>query len=221
MLTRSKSSATDVFIGGPVGADLKRICEELNSSKHPQRRDELRQLVQRWRESGPNLERMLDSDQILESEMKAAWYGKYLPGKHARAHIFLRPTKVFHNTNHELAVGMFAALTLNPDCEKLAGPCIHISCGKYFIRKSKRLTGYCSRLCCQRASALRHTKRRLEEERKDKLNRARAAIQQWRTSHTRVDWKVAVCNREPDITMKFLTRAVTRCDLVEPGARAA
>lgn len=221
MLTPSKPNVTDVFVGGPVRADLEKICEELNSAKRPQLRDELRQLVERWRESGPNLERMLDLDEILDSELKTAWYGKYLPGQHARAHIVLRPTKVFHNTNHELAVGMFAALTLNPNCEKLGGPCAHIKCSRYFVRKSKRLTDYCSRLCCQRASALRHTRRRLEEERKDKLDRTRAAIQKWQTTHTRDDWKTAVCKREPDITMRFLTRAVTKGDLAEPRARAA
>jgi hypothetical protein len=220
MLTRVKPNTTDVFVGGPVRADLEKICEVLNSAKYPQRRDELRQLVQRWRESGPNLERMLESDEILDSELKSVWYGKYLPGKHGRAHISLLTTKMMQN-DHEYAVGMFAALTLNPDCEKLGGPCAHITCGKYFVRKGKRLTGYCSRLCCQRASALRHTKRRLEEERKDKLDRARAAIQKWRTARTRDDWKTSVCKREPDITMRFLTRAVTRCDLVEPRARAA
>lgn len=220
MLTRSKPNVTDVFVGGPVRADLGRICEVLNSAKHPQWRDELRQLVQRWRESGPNLQRMLDSDEILDGELKVAWYGKYLPGKHARAHISLRTTKLLLD-DHEYAVGLFAALTLNPECEKLGGPCAHVTCGKYFVRKSKRLTDYCSRLCCQRASALRHTKRRLEEERKDKLDRARSAIRKWLTARTRDDWKTSVCKQEPDITMKFLTRAVTRGDLVEPKARAA
>ena len=79
MLVFSRTSANAVFIGGPNRADLERICEVLNSAKHPKQRDDLRQLVQRWRESGPNLERMLDSDPILAGEIQAAWYSKFWP----------------------------------------------------------------------------------------------------------------------------------------------
>jgi hypothetical protein len=220
MLVRSRASANAVFIGGPNRADLERICEVLNSAKHPEHRDDLRQLVQRWHESGPNLERMLDSDPILAGEMQGAWYSKFWPSKHARAQLVVNPTKLSF-THREFVAGMFAALTLNPDCEKLAGPCAYSPCSKYFIRKGNRLTAHCSRRCCQLASAVRYTKRRLEEERKDKLKRARAAIQKWRTAHTKDDWKTSVCRQEPDLTMRFLTRAVTRGGLVEPRARAA
>jgi len=216
MLNYSRPNLADILISGPNRADLEKVCEVLNSERDPQQRDELRSLVQRWRESGPNLKRMLASDYTLETELEAAWYGKYVPMDQASAHIYLRPTKPFHNTKHQLAVAMFAVLTLNPNCEQLAGPCAHSRCGKYFIRKGKRRTNYCSRLCCQRASAIRHTKRRLEEERKDKLKRARAAIQKWRTARTNYDWRTSVCKQEPDLTSKFLTQAVTRGDLVEP-----
>ena len=220
MLATSNTDTISVFVGRPDRAYLERICKELNATKYPQRRDEMRQLVQRWRESGPHLDRLLDSDQILKSELHSMWHGEYHAGKGARAHIVLKTTK-FQYTDHEYAIGMFAALTLNPECERLAGPCAHIPCGKYFIRKGKRLTSYCSRLCCQRASAIRHTKRRIEADRKDKLERARAAVQKWRTARTRDDWKTSVCKREPDITMRFLTRAVTKGDILEPRAHAA
>jgi hypothetical protein len=218
MLTFSRSPATAVFLGGPNRADLDKICALLNSARYPKKRDDLRQLVRRWRESGPNLEQMLDSDPILAKEMQSAWHAKLYPGKHARAQLALNPTKLSY-TESEYAAGMFAALTLNPECEKLGGPCAYVPCSKYFIRSGSRLTSYCSRRCCQLASAIRYTKRRLDKEREEKLGRVKTAMQRWRKAHTQDDWKTSVCRQEPDITMKFLTRAVTKGDIVPPKSK--
>jgi hypothetical protein len=220
MLIFSRSSTSAVLIGGPNRPDLDKVCEVLNSAKYPERRDSLREIVQRWRASGPNLEKMLDADQILAASMQAAWYSKVSPSKKGRAYLVLNPTKLRFST-HEYVAGMFAVLTLNPDCEKLSGPCAYSPCGKYFIRKGKRLTAHCSRRCCQLASAVRYTKRRLGEEREDKLNRTRVAIEKWKTARSKDDWKTSVCKQEPDVTKKFLTRAVTKRTLVEPRSRAA
>jgi hypothetical protein len=220
MLTKGQFSTKQVFVGEPDQADLEKICSVLNSEKYPERRDELRRLVHRWQASGPKLQALLDSDDTLSREVQESWKGKYMPGKLGRAHFALLPSRLIH-TAHQYAVGMFAALTLNPDCEKLTGPCSYVPCRKYFIQKTKRRTSYCSRRCCQFASAIRHRKKQLLEEREDKLNRAVAAVKRWRMLRTNDDWKTSVCKQEPDITVRFLTRAVGKGDLVPPTKTVA
>jgi hypothetical protein len=215
MLVRHRSDTNAVFVGEPCAGDLERICDVLNSSAYPNRQRELRQFVQRWRVSGPNLEKMLDEDEALADELQNSWFGKYISGAHGRAHILLRPKKLKHN-DHEYAVGMFAALTLHPECERLQGPCAYRRCGKYYLQKTRRKTDFCSRPCQQKAGGLRHRQAQLTELRNEKLRKAEVAIRQWRTSRKRLDWMTWVCRHIPEITRTFLTRAVNKGDLIPP-----
>lgn len=158
---------------------------------------------------------MLDEDEALSDELENSWFGKYISGKGGRAHILLRPRRLKHN-DHEYAIGMFAALTLHPECERLRGPCAYRRCGRYFLQKTRRITDYCSRQCSQKAAGLKHRQTQLAEERKDKLRRTEVAIRQWRVSRRRDHWMEWVCRHVPDITRTFLTRAVNKGDLIPP-----
>jgi hypothetical protein len=158
---------------------------------------------------------MLEEDPGLAEELAQAWRAKYVAGKGARAHINLTARDPFCK-GHDRAITVFAALTLHPDCERLSGPCANARCGKFFIRKGKRVTGYCSRKCNQHASAVRHRREKLAEDRCEKLARARRSIGVWQRSKTTLSWKAWIARRDPDITPRFLTRAVNLGDLEGP-----
>ena len=104
--------------------------------------------------------------------------------------------------------------TLNPEWDKLAGPCAR--CGNYYMKKRASQKVYCSRRCGNAATAVVRTRERLDKEHVDKLRRTQAAMQKWSTARTKDDWKVFVSKREPGITPKFLTRAVNKGELKPP-----
>ena len=86
----------------------------------------------------------------------------------------------------------FVRLLFNELRDSLAGPCKWKHCDKYFLLKGNRRTAYCSRSCCQYAAASICTKRRLQREHADKLQRTAAAAQkwakEWHQGRTRRDW---------------------------------
>lgn len=219
MITEPYRDLTQVLLGGPVPGDLQRICDTLNDSRNTAQRDELRKLLHKWRDSGPNLAALWANDSVLEKEMKSVWVGRLEVDRHGQAHIVLTPTKWRASSAYEYAVGLFVALTLNRDFNRVAGPCTYHRCGRYFLQKGKRASIYCSRRCCQAQSATQHTQRRLTEERLDKLRRVGSAIKLWRKTAGKPDWRTFVCTREPDVTAKFLTRAVNSGDLQAPEKR--
>ena len=98
--------------------------------------------------------------------------------------------------------------------DKLAGPCAR--CGRYYLKKRASQKVYCSRRCGNATTADARTRERLAREHADKLRRSQAAMQKWTTTRTKDDWKVFVSKREPDITPKFLTRAVNKGELKPP-----
>jgi hypothetical protein len=114
------------------------------------------------------------------------------------------------------AIRWFVEFLINPDCRKLEGPCDR--CGKYYIRKSARNKRYCSRICGTKATATAATKRARKTEHENKLERARKAIREYAKAGTKMDWKQWVSRSAPQgmITPKFLTRAVTKKELIEP-----
>jgi len=115
---------------------------------------------------------------------------------------------------------MFTRLLFNELRDSLAGPCLQ--CDKYWARKPIKSGGYskfklyCSRPCQQKAAAYKSTKNRQQREHADKLQRAGRAANYWSTARTKDDWKAFVSKREPDITPKFLTRAVNKGELKLP-----
>ena len=101
---------------------------------------------------------------------------------------------------------------------KLSGPCQR--CGKFYIPKRTSQTTYCSSRCGNAATAVKRTREKWQERRIAKLVNARKAMQEWLQSKATEPWKAWIERKYPDITKKFLTRAVTAGDLSEPRITA-
>jgi hypothetical protein len=192
------------------------LVQERRSKETPQL---FRELVQAWRQSGPDLVKFSLNQRKMWADIARYWIvGRRLnplqlvgaPGGGAAIFMNSRPER----DPYEEALRLFIELLLNPDCDKLAGPCCR--CDNYYIRRSVRNKVYCSRSCGTRATALSATKRRRDEERSHKLYEAARLSQRWISSRTKLDWKQWVSHNNPEISPKFLTRAVNSGDLAIP-----
>jgi len=211
-----------IALGDQGREDLQPICDALNSRQQPELRDKLRQLVGRWQASGPNLEKMMYEDFDLFDDVQLACRARWTPQADGRALLLLMPDYnegmkrkmkrgkdgQWQATPEAQALVLFHFLTLNPQCEKLAGPCAR--CGLFYVKKRASQKVYCSRRCGNASTAVIRTRERLAAEHADKLRRAAAAARKWATARTSLGWKPWVSEREPDVTPKFLTRAVNK-----------
>jgi hypothetical protein len=176
----------------------------------------LRELVRRWQASGPDLYKFHRDNpatwaavgQHLKENAPLLWYTAGSGGANLIANT--SPGK----TPSQEAIRFLLMLILNPEWERLAGPCA--GCGSYYIRGTAANTAYCTRSCGTRATALAATKRKRKEERSEKLCWVGKLCQQWRTTRSKQDWKSWICERSPEITKTFLTRAVNNGDLKPP-----
>lgn len=214
--------------------DLEHFCALLNSAKKLEMKGHLRELVKAWQDSGPNLEQMVyGSHKHLRAPLlQGICVGHWIPTNGGRAILDVRPDigllemvvgrdRVWRNSpdgtellRPEVEAWIeFGFFTLNPHCEQLAGPCVR--CGNYFVKKRETQTVYCSRRCGNAATAVARTRERIAEERRDKIARASAAMKKWESVATRQDWKHWVA-KKTGIDSRFLTRAVTKGDLVPP-----
>jgi hypothetical protein len=207
-----------VLITEPDARDLEKICDVLNS-KSPNG-TELRLLITIWQRSGPNLQKMLWADHVLWRELQATLDTLYLPTRTGRAHLALLPTGDPHDAKNVARV-MFARFTLNPETDKLGGPCPR--CEKYFIRKTAKQSVYCSHRCASQATAIKRTIEIRQEQHDKKLEIAREGIIEWeklrRKRRVKEGWKewVAAYNPAAEITTRFLTRAVNQGTLQAPS----
>jgi len=236
-----KKSSTLIFLPsvgyrGPVAVgeqgkdELEPICQALNSTEQPELRDNLRRLIERWQASGPNLEKMMYGDLELFTEVQLACRARWTPGSEGRAFLYLMPDyqerrerKVrqgqdgkWRTTPEAQAIVLFHFLTLNPQCEKLAGPCAR--CGNYYVKKRASQKVYCSRRCGNAATAVARTRVRLKAEHEDKMLRAKTVIQEWNALESRpmLDWQLWLKRRDPGITKKFVTRWANKGELPQP-----
>src|SRR5260370_6911228 len=161
--------------GGPIFREVE--SEEFGDYEEIERETPpiLRGLVQRWQASGPNLKKFHRDnpttwaavEQYRKQNPPMLWYAVGSGG----ASLIESPSP--GNTPSQEAVRLFLMLILNPEWERLAGPCTR--CGNYYIRRTALNKTYCSRSCGTRATALAAKKRKREEERADKLRR----VTQW------------------------------------------
>ncbi len=176
----------------------------------------LRRMVELWRSSGPKLTKLARSHRKLFKQLDGYWQTmpkSIVSAPFGGAAIALGEANDDPGPREE-AFNIFIRFLLNPACSRLAGPCDR--CGDYYIRKSAHNKRYCSRSCGTRATAIAATKKRRQEERRDKLRRASHWIEQWHKATTKLDWKRWVSNKAPDIKSNFLSRAVNRGDLLTP-----
>jgi hypothetical protein len=155
------------------------------------------------------------------------------------AHI-LKPGRANQMRPDRYAALLFHVWTLNPEWDKLAGPCLH--CGQYFLLKTERRTAYCSPRCHRLNSAARCTEERNKAKHEEQLKRVQAKISEWDALNhkPKKDWKQWVSERLPEqadkrvkisgayhtvllvaITPKFLTRAVNKGELTPPKEKRA
>jgi len=211
-----------VYAGENWNRRLQQIIDVLNTKPSPkfvQPRTNLLQLIDEWQKSG-DLNRMK-----FPQDCPSLWQMQ------AEIRVFLSPTSSRRAyvtwaygprkrawTAWDHAASWFIQLITNPECERLGGPCPR--CGKYFVRAGAKEKTYCSRECASVSSALESTKLRRAKEHADRLLRAENAIKRYRNNTGRWEsWKDCVTASEPDISKKFLTRAVNSGELSAPQQR--
>ena len=212
---KAENSIQATVLGG-----LEYAVDVLNGSV-PDHQDKLRWLVTEWESAARNLMKMFTKHFEVGQRVRSALapYVDITADGDARM-LLLLPYQVIGaspNQDPDVAYEIFAMLVLDARRQYLGGPCDR--CGRYYIKKRLDQKRYCGRRCAHLASAVRSTSKRLEREHKDKLDRAKSAVVQWRKTVTRLDWKRWVSRKEPDITPKFLTRAVRKGELNEPMHR--
>jgi hypothetical protein len=211
------STATNKLQSTLIGQpdDLKGICYVLNAVEPAELYSELRRLVKAWRDSGPNLAKLLDADKALADRTR---HGRTLlvPTTSGNGHLLWLPARPGFDPlgwkDHALA--HFLDLVVNPQWHRLGGPCAR--CARYYIKKTKRQKAYCSRRCGSALTATEAVRKTRKAAHEDKLQRAQAALNSWATTRTRLPWKSwASCKTK--ITPKWLTRAVNKRQLTIPS----
>jgi hypothetical protein len=178
---------------------------------------ELRGLVQKWRSSGPSTE-------IFKRENPDLWERienvtlSIEPTKSGRARIipFGIPRENQGLSDREsLVLGMLLWLILNPECDRLGGPCAR--CQRFYIKKTRRQTVYCSKRCGPLKTSVDRNRKIRRDKHEAKLNKANELIARWKKSGSTREWKRWVSsNSKSTITLKWLTRALNRGEISEP-----
>jgi hypothetical protein len=219
---------------GPEPEDLVGFVKNLNDDyivyESPLRRgqkvlkdfrpvkSELRRLVQAWFDSGPNIRKLLEGDPILAREA-ASFRAQLFPTESGIAKLtyLTVPEKMSPGEPLATALGHFLEFLINPDNERLGGPCAY--CGKYFVRNSLgKKTVYCPGLCGSRFASRLINQQRRDRDHTEQLKLAQRWSLKWESAKTIMPWKEWVANRS-HIKKHWLTLAVKNKELVEPVKR--
>jgi hypothetical protein len=194
---------------GTREGSLLNVCEVLNSQRKTERGEAFIRLFTRWREA-KSLAAMLGADPGLNGDLSRAILPVvFEPSQKGKSGKYVvTPLAPFEDDPESFAIWLFAHMVINPLCEYLAGPCDR--CGAYYVKKRVSQKKYCSKRCGRIATAKRSNIAKLETEREEKLERARAHIQKWESlkKPPMKDWKLWVAGRDHTITTNWLTRAV-------------
>jgi hypothetical protein len=200
---------------GELGKEhLERFCELLNSTEHPELKDHLRQLVEVWQDSGPNLKKMMSGPVEMMSEtvshtfssayeiLKSLFTTSWAPTRWGRANLYV----VTNDTELERLFGGERIYRNMPDGTRTLIPAVEswvefgfftlnpyceevagpcARCRNYYVKKRKSQKVYCSRLCGNTAAALVRTAEARKVEHKQKMIRAKALIRKWNTLKSR------------------------------------
>jgi len=189
----------------------------------------LRNLVEKWVESGRNLracfERFPGMERKVTSFLRreplmllASTSGPSLvagPIGSLPVQRFPRGKDNPHWHARRQALQVFVELVRHPDCDRL-GKCARDVCGRYFFGRPGQKFCPRPRRCGSILAAIEATKNRWKENRREKLRRAQAECRKWEPRMG--PWKpwVAAQLYELGITTKWLTRAVNKRDLAPP-----
>ncbi len=106
---------------------------------------------------------------------------------------------------YKIAEQHLLKLCFNSHDDKRGRPCGH--CGQYWVKKNKRQTVYCSKLCGSKHTALASNRKRRQNDRASLVEIAKASAAEWATTTRNGDWKEWVVCCHPEISKKFLTQA--------------
>jgi hypothetical protein len=139
---------------------------------------ELQRLVQDWFDSGPNVAKLFS---VQPSVARAALdlRAHLIPSKTGRAHLIT--TTVSENLPPgaplEVALGLFFNFLINPENDKLGGPCKR--CSKYYVKKTKRQIAYCSKKCGLKHTSKAAIRKKREDEHSKQLQKAERFSDLW------------------------------------------
>jgi hypothetical protein len=203
------------LIGG-----LEYVLEALNegNSLFTTARERLRFLVAEWEKVDRNLYQMLCKYPEIGSRLRQGLILYLDVSQDGNARFLIIPLDHILGDRPPVAEELFGLLVADSRSCRLGGPCDR--CGRYYIKKRLDQKRYCGRRCAHLASATKATINRLRKERADRLRRANKAAQEWSGTRTKLDWKHWVSRDQPDITPKFLTRAVNKGKLCPPEVPA-
>jgi hypothetical protein len=174
----------------------------------------LRTLIERWNESGPNLERLFARYPKLK-HVCSNGRTELLATPTGRAWLDWKPDPQSLNPKSwkYAAVCQFVQFITNPACERLGGPCAR--CRKYFVKRRASQNKYCSRKCASSATAVSSTEARRKVDHANKIAQVEAQIAAFIQSGSSGDWKRWIARRGA-ISVSWLTRAVNRGWITAP-----
>ena len=177
-------------------------------------KQELRRLVQAWFDSGPNVQKLFSADPSI-ARHALGFRAHLIPTKTPRAKlVYLTvPENLPPGDIQAIALGLFFDFLLNPFNEKLGGPCAH--CHKFYIKKTKRQTVYCSKKCGLKHTSQAVIRKHRQDEQERKLKRAKRFSEKWADARTSKGWKQWV-SEASNISKNWLTRTVKSGELIEP-----
>ena len=210
------------FIGEAPGKAIESLVRLLNKGPSEgfsaEAHANLSSLIREWQNSG-NLFKMKlppGCPNLLEIQKHCRVVLGPIGGRRAYYTIAYSPGRAW--TAWDLACSYFIRVITDPECERFGGPCPR--CGEYFLRKTAKPSIYCSDRHARQATAIKRTIEIRKERHADKLERAKKAQAEWmiqvKRARTTKPWKEWVVSRHPDMTIKFLTRAVTNGELASP-----
>jgi hypothetical protein len=190
----------------------------------------LRDLVEKWHDSGWNLAQCFRSNPSMQSSIERLLRRQPLallpssdPGPSVLVNPFA-PTTPFtvrrnrrgksdHMANaREDARTLFIRLAQHPGCSRL-GKCVR--CGRYFYGRSGQKCCPRPRRCGSYLAAIRATKANWRQARKTLIDMAQQEVARWETEGVRTPWKTWVARRVKK-TEKWITRAINRGELTPP-----
>jgi hypothetical protein len=203
-LNKTETHFPDIFHARGLPTTLNRL----------EFRTEFRRLIHLWKESGPNLRKMLAADQVLAARIDHG-RTRLVPSETGRGRLFWTgPVGLDPLSAKDEALAEFVDFVVNPYCEMLGGPCD--KCDEFYEKKTKRQKRYCSQRCRSAATALPAVQKQRKAEHQKKIFLAKKAIQDYAARKRIEDWKSWV-SRKSHISKKWLTRAENNKEISAPG----
>lgn len=176
---------------------------------------ELRQLVQAWFDSGPNVEKLWSEHPAL-ARLPHIVRAYMLPTNGSRAHLVYMDgpnTDLSPGDPLEIALGLFFLFLLNPYNQRLGGPCKR--CSKYYVKKTKRQTVYCSQRCGRKQTSKDAIQQQRQQDHIEKIEKAKKCLEKWASTNTRRGWKEWISGNHL-ISKHWLSRYVGKGELMVP-----